>query len=38
MKTVGLMPKRPDLTRAAFRDHYETRHSPPALGKFPFEK
>ena len=38
MKTVGLMPKRPDLTRAAFRTHYETRHAPLALGKFPFEK
>ena len=38
MKTVGLMPKRPDLTRAAFREHYETRHAPLALGKFPFAK
>ena len=38
MKTVGLMPKRPDITRAAFRDHYENRHAPLALGKFPFEK
>ena len=38
MKTVGLMPRRPDLTRAAFRTHYETRHAPLALGKFPFEK
>ena len=32
------MPRRPDLTRAAFRTHYETRHAPLALGKFPFEK
>ena len=38
MKTVGLMPKRTDLSRAAFRDHYENRHAPLALGKFPFEK
>jgi uncharacterized protein (TIGR02118 family) len=38
MKTVGLMPRRADLTRAAFRTHYETRHAPLALGKFPFEK
>jgi uncharacterized protein (TIGR02118 family) len=38
MKTVGLMPKRPDISRAAFRDHYENRHAPLALGKFPFEK
>jgi len=38
VKTVGLMPRRPDTTRAAFRTHYETRHAPLALGKFPFEK
>jgi uncharacterized protein (TIGR02118 family) len=38
MKTVGLMPRRPDISRAAFREHYETRHAPLALGKFPFEK
>jgi uncharacterized protein (TIGR02118 family) len=38
MKTVGLMPKRLDLSRSAFRDHYENRHAPLALGKFPFEK
>jgi uncharacterized protein (TIGR02118 family) len=38
MKTIGLMPKRPDISRAAFRDHYENRHAPLALGKFPFEK
>jgi uncharacterized protein (TIGR02118 family) len=38
MKTVGLMPKRQDISRAAFRDHYENRHAPLALGKFPFEK
>ena len=38
MKTVGLMPKRQDISRAAFRDHYENRHAPLALSKFPFEK
>jgi len=38
VKTVGLMPRRPDTTRAAFRTHYETRHAPLALGKFPFAK
>ena len=38
MKTIGLMPRRPDISRAAFRDHYENRHAPLALGKFPFEK
>ena len=38
VKTVGLMPRRTDITRAAFREHYETRHAPLALGKFPFEK
>ncbi len=38
MKTIGLMPRRPDITRAAFRDHYETRHAPLALPLFPFTK
>ena len=38
MKTIGLMPKRKDISRADFRDHYENRHAPLALGKFPFEK
>ena len=38
MKTIGLMPKRTDISRAAFRDHYENRHAPLALGKFPFRK
>jgi uncharacterized protein (TIGR02118 family) len=38
MKTVGLMPKRPDITRAAFREHYETRHASLALPLFPFKK
>jgi uncharacterized protein (TIGR02118 family) len=38
MKTVGLMPRRPDISRAAFRDHYENNHAPLALGLFPFQK
>jgi len=38
MKTVGLMPKRPDITRARFRNHYEDRHAPLATSKFPFDK
>jgi uncharacterized protein (TIGR02118 family) len=38
MKTIGLMPKRQDISREAFRDHYENRHAPLALGKFPFKK
>jgi uncharacterized protein (TIGR02118 family) len=37
-KTIGLMPKRPDISRAAFRDHYENRHAPLALPLFPFTK
>jgi uncharacterized protein (TIGR02118 family) len=32
------MPRRPDLSRVQFRDHYENRHAPLALGKFPFRK
>lgn len=31
MKTVALFRRRPDLTRAAFRDYYETRHAPLAV-------
>ena len=31
MKALAFMPRRPDLTRAAFRDYYETRHAPLAL-------
>jgi uncharacterized protein (TIGR02118 family) len=38
MKTVGLMPKKPDITRARFRNHYEDRHAPLATSKFPFDK
>jgi uncharacterized protein (TIGR02118 family) len=38
MKTVGLMPRKTDITRARFRTHYEDRHAPLAISKFPFEK
>jgi uncharacterized protein (TIGR02118 family) len=38
IKTIGLMPRRPDVSRAAFRDHYENRHAPLALKHFPFVK
>jgi EthD domain len=31
-KTLGFLPRRRDLTRAAFRDYYERRHAPLALG------
>lgn len=31
LKTLGFIPRRGDLTRAAFRDYYETRHAPLAL-------
>jgi uncharacterized protein (TIGR02118 family) len=38
MKTVGLMPRKTDITRARFRNHYEDRHAPLATSKFPFDK
>jgi uncharacterized protein (TIGR02118 family) len=41
LKTVTLMPRRRDVTRAAFREHYEKNHTPLALGfiaHFPFRK
>lgn len=38
IKTIGLMPRRPDLTRAQFRAHYETRHAPLACTLFPFHR
>ncbi len=31
IKTLSLLKRRPDLDRAAFRDHYETTHAPLAL-------
>lgn len=38
IKTIGFMPRRPDLTRAAFRDYYEHRHAPLAVPRFPFRR
>lgn len=38
MKVITLITRRPDLTRAAFRDYYETRHAPLGSRYFPFEK
>jgi hypothetical protein len=38
MKSIGLLPRRADFSRARFRDYYETRHAPLALGYFPFAK
>ena len=31
LKNLGLIPRRADLSRAVFRDYYETRHAPLAL-------
>lgn len=31
LKTLGFLPRRADLGRAAFREYYETRHAPLAL-------
>jgi uncharacterized protein (TIGR02118 family) len=31
VKNLGLIPRRPDLTRQAFREYYERRHAPLAL-------
>ncbi|WP_157221110.1 EthD domain-containing protein [Flavisphingomonas formosensis] len=38
MKTICLMPRRHDVSRAAFRDYYERRHSKLALRWFHFDK
>jgi len=38
MKSVAFMPRKPTLTRAEFRDYYETRHFPLAMRHFPFRK
>ncbi|HET8613204.1 MAG TPA: EthD domain-containing protein [Sphingomonas sp.] len=38
VKTIGFMVRRPDITRAAFREHYETRHAPLAVPLFPFRR
>jgi uncharacterized protein (TIGR02118 family) len=37
-KTVGLISRRSDLTRAQFRDYYETRHAPLGTQHFAFRK
>ncbi|MGF7147068.1 uncharacterized protein (TIGR02118 family) [Sphingomonas zeicaulis] len=36
IKTIGFMPRRPDISRAQFREYYETRHAPLAVPLFPF--
>lgn len=38
MKTVGLLSRRGDLTREAFRTYYETRHAVLGMTHFPFTK
>ncbi len=38
MKTIVLFRRRPDLTRAAFREYYETRHVPLAIRHLRFDK
>lgn len=38
IKTIGFMPRRPDIDRAAFRTYYETRHAPLAIPLFPFRR
>jgi uncharacterized protein (TIGR02118 family) len=38
MKTVALFRRRPGLSRAAFRDYYETRHAPLAVQHVRFRK
>lgn len=38
LKTIGFMPRRADITREAFRTHYETRHAPLAVPLFPFRR
>lgn len=38
IKTIGFMPRRPDIDRAAFKTYYETRHAPLAVPLFPFRR
>ena len=38
MKVITPIKRRRELTRAAFRDYYETRHAPLGTRYFPFEK
>jgi hypothetical protein len=37
-KMITPITRRPELSRAAFRDYYETRHAPLGTRYFPFEK
>jgi hypothetical protein len=37
-KNIALLPRRGDLTRAQFRDYYEAKHAPLAIGYFPFTR
>jgi EthD domain len=37
-KNIALLSRRAELTRAQFRDYYETRHAPLAIGYFPFTR
>ena len=37
-KNIALLPRRAGLSRAQFRDYYETRHAPLAIGYFPFTR
>lgn len=38
MKSIALLPRRADFTRARFKEYYETQHAPLALRYFPFAK
>ncbi len=38
MKVITLITRRPELTRAAFKDYYEDHHAPLGTRHFPFEK
>lgn len=37
-KNIALLPRRSGLTRAQFRDYYETQHARLAIGYFPFTR
>lgn len=38
LKSIGLLPRKVDTTRAAFCGYYESNHAPLAIGLFPFKK
>ena len=38
VKTVDFMPRRRDISRARFRNHYEQHHAPLAVPLFPFAR